>query len=117
MNTLENFIATRMTATCGFLTADHLAELAQIDRLCPVLVRCGGGRFTCPAQDAQHLIGCVRAGGDYVRDVCLPSGSLERAALWRAEPVTHVHTPPTAQKPAQGEPASGAGLFLGSAQA
>lgn len=57
----------------GFLTAAELADLAAFDRLRQVLVRCGQGRFRCPAQDATHFMRCVQAGGDYVRDVCLPA--------------------------------------------
>jgi hypothetical protein len=53
-----------------FLNERSLEELAREDRLAPVLVRCGGGRFTCPAQDAKHFIRIVTEhGGDYVRDV------------------------------------------------
>lgn len=57
----------------GFLTAAELGYLAGFDRLRQVLVRCGNGRFRCPAQDARHFMRCVEAGGDYVRDVCLPA--------------------------------------------
>ncbi len=57
----------------GFLTAAELADIVGFDRLRPVVVRCGQGRFRCAAQDARHFMRCVEAGGDYVRDVCLPS--------------------------------------------
>jgi hypothetical protein len=77
MNELQKFIASK---PMGFLAANELAELIRLDRLCPVLVRCGGGRFTCAAQDAAHFMDCVSAGGDYVRDVSFPVGSMERAA-------------------------------------
>ena len=54
----------------GFLTEAGLAELAKLDRLREVLVRTGGGRFLCPAQDAQHFIKAVELSEmDYVRDV------------------------------------------------
>jgi len=56
----------------GFLTNDELAELARLDRLRSVLVRCGNGRFTCAAQDVKHFIGMIGdSKGDYVRDVSL----------------------------------------------
>jgi hypothetical protein len=60
----------------GFITAAQLTELAADPqaRLTPVLIRCGGCRFTCPAQDAKHLIAIIsRDGQDYVRDVSLPA--------------------------------------------
>jgi len=79
MNTLQAFIA---GLDFGFLNEPQLKQLANLDRLHPVLVRCGGGRFTCPAQDAAHFIACVAGHGDYVRDVSVPAGSLERAANW-----------------------------------
>ena len=82
MNSLQSFIASK---PMGFLTEADMAELIKLDRLCPVLVRCAGGRFTCAAQDAAHFIKCAKAGGDYVRDVSLPVGSIERAAGWVQE--------------------------------
>ena len=62
----------------GFLYAAELRWLVGFDRHREVLVRCGAGRFLCSAQDAQHFIRCVVAGGDYVRDVSLPAGD----AIW-----------------------------------
>lgn len=61
----------------GFLTETEVAALAGRDstRLTQVLVRCGGSRFTCAAQDAARLIAAVEASGDHVRDVSLPAGS------------------------------------------
>lgn len=55
-------------------------------RLWPVLIRCGGGRFTCPAQDAIHFIRIIQQSlvlrgnpaphheQDYIRDVSLLAG-------------------------------------------
>lgn len=64
----------------GFLTETEVAALAGRDstRLTQVLVRCGGSRFTCAAQDAARLIAAVEASGDYVRDVSLHPDS----TLW-----------------------------------
>lgn len=56
----------------GFLGKEDLAVVATRDRLAQVLVRCGGCRFTCSAQDAQHLMDIIeRDAKDYVRDVTL----------------------------------------------
>lgn len=61
---------------CGFLTQDEVELLAgrEDGRLVQVLVRCGGKRFVCAAQDAPGMIEAVEAAGDYVRDVSLPAG-------------------------------------------
>lgn len=88
MNALQTFIQSK---PCGFLTDADVPELVKLDRLCPVLVRCGGCRFTCGAQYLDHMIKAIEAVGDYVRDVSFPVGSAERAASWQPEcPVTPV---------------------------
>ena len=96
MNKLQIFMAVNH----GYLTLPRLAELIELDRLCPILVRCGQCRFTCGAQDVEHLLRCIELGGDYVRDVSFPAGSLERAALWqdpdRAASLAR-HVPSTSQ--------------------
>lgn len=84
MNKLQQFIQSQ---PCGFLTSREDEDtLIALDRLFPMLVRCGGCRFTCAAQDIRHLVKCVEAGGDYVRDVSFPVGAFERAASWQPEP-------------------------------
>ena len=89
MNALQSFIQSKGFG--GFLRDADMPELIALDRLCPVLVRCGGCRFTCAAQDVEHLLKCIEAGGDYCRDVSFPVGSDERAAQWQPEcPVTPV---------------------------
>jgi len=55
----------------GCLSLGDLQKLVELDRLHQVLVRCGGGRFVCAAQDAEHFISLVEKGGDYVRDISL----------------------------------------------
>ena len=56
----------------GFIQEADLPDVVKENRLQPCLVRCGGGRFSCPAQDAKHFIDIIGASGkDYVRDVCL----------------------------------------------
>lgn len=82
MNKLQQFIASK---PCGFVTKDDMPELIALDRFCPLLVRCGGCRFTCAAQYLEHLMKCIEAGGDYVRDVSFPDGSLEEASDWVPE--------------------------------
>lgn len=86
MNKLQAFLS---TLPCGFITEAQMPQLIALDRLCPVLVRCGCCRFTCGAQDLAHLTKCIEAGGDYIRDVSLPVGWEARAATWQPEcPVT-----------------------------
>jgi hypothetical protein len=56
----------------GFFTETQLSELTKLDRLFQVMVRCGAGRFVCPAQDVEHFTAIIkREGSDYVRDVGL----------------------------------------------
>lgn len=83
MNKLQQFIQKHPG---GFITDADMPKLIKLDRLCPLLVRCGNGRFTTAAQNVAHFIKCVEAGGDYVRDVSFPVGSMERAADWSEEP-------------------------------
>jgi hypothetical protein len=92
MNKLQAFITKH-----PFLTDKTITELIDIDRLCPVLVRCGGCRFTAGAQDIPHLVKCIEAGGDYVRDVSFPVGSGERAADWIEKPQTLMQLPKAEQ--------------------
>ena len=103
MNTLQSFLA---TLPCGFLTDATLPKLVELDRLHPCLVRCGGGRFVCGAQDVDHFIKCVALGGDYVRDISIPARCEERAAQW--QPAT-----PYPLLAAQLKPATPAPLPLG----
>jgi len=57
---------------CGFISPEELAEVVKESRLHPVLVRCGGCRFSAPAQDVKHLTDIINASGtDYVRDVSI----------------------------------------------
>lgn len=62
----------------SFLTAEEVVLVAACEetRLFQLLVRCGGCRFVCAAQDVAHLIRCVEAGGDYVRDVSVPASAI-----------------------------------------
>lgn len=68
-------IAKIREAQHGFMFLEDIPYLIQHNRLAPVLVRCGGGRFTCPAQDVAHFINIVKLeGSDYVRDIGLVAG-------------------------------------------
>ncbi len=80
MNLLQQFIASK---PCGFITDADLPAIIELDRLCPLLVRCGGCRFTAAAQYIAHMIKAIEAAGDYVRDVSFPVGSMERAQDWK----------------------------------
>ncbi len=60
----------------GFFTTADVALLAADERgrLTRVLVRCGGCRFVCAAQDVSFLESAICAKGDYVRDYSVPAG-------------------------------------------
>lgn len=72
---LSQAITKKIRAQGGFLKTGDLPEIIATNRLQLLLVRCGGGRFLCPAQDLEHFIGIIEASGaDYIRDVSLPAG-------------------------------------------
>ena len=57
----------------GFITREMLPEIVKTNRFERILVRCGGGRFIVPAQDADHFIQIItRERSDYVRDLSFP---------------------------------------------
>jgi hypothetical protein len=62
----------------GFLTDRDTEVLAadEFSRLDSLLVRCGGCRFVCSAQDVTHIISALESSGDYVRDVAFLAGGL-----------------------------------------
>lgn len=75
MTTMAAFINRIKEDNCGFLRGPDIEELKALDGLAPVLVRCGGGRFQCAAQDAEHFLEIIASqGSDYVRDVGLVAG-------------------------------------------
>jgi len=69
--------------TMGWFLRLHQIEAIAADpntRLTQILVRCGGGRFSAPAQDVLHFIACIEGyakanpaaeHADYVRDCSL----------------------------------------------
>ena len=78
-------LAAAINSRGGCILHTELPAIVAIDRLMPLLVRCGAGRFTCPAQDAEHFIRIINQhrkvaealkhdiDADYVRDVSLPA--------------------------------------------
>ncbi len=67
MGIIQDLLADRM----GFISQNEIGAVEAQDRLWPCLVRCGGGRFSCPAQDVAHFVAIIDASADYVRDVSL----------------------------------------------
>lgn len=58
----------------GFITSDaDLAAIVSLNRFQQVLVRCGNGRFVCPAQDVKHFTDIIEKSDDYVRDISFPA--------------------------------------------
>ncbi len=88
MTPLQTFL---QTLPFGFMTTAQVEALITLDRFHPVLIRCGACRVTCAAQYVLHVIHCIDAGGDYVRDVSVPAGSLERAASLAPKPKPYVN--------------------------
>ncbi len=59
-----------LSENMGFVQDVDMAEIIEESRLHPCLVRCGNGRFSCPAQDVAHFVKIITEHGlDYVRDV------------------------------------------------
>lgn len=82
MNAFETFVKGR---PFGFITEADLPELIRLHRLCRCVVRCGACRFEAGAQDLAHLVKCIEAGGDYVRDISISPREIDAAASWRPE--------------------------------
>jgi len=58
----------------GYLNGPDVDELAKLDRMHQVCVRCNAARFTCPVQCCAHLCTIIgESGKDWVRDVSLLS--------------------------------------------
>jgi len=59
----------------GFITSpEDLQKIVAQNRFKMLLIRCGNGRFLCPAQDVQHFVDIInKEGTDYVRDISLPA--------------------------------------------
>lgn len=61
----------------GFVTAEDLDILEVEMPNLPLLIRCGGNRYVAQAQDAKARMDYVEETGDYVRDVSIPSRTLD----------------------------------------
>lgn len=57
----------------GFVTEIDINQIIKEDEDCPLIVRCGGGRFPVAAKGAASFIKTIESSGDYVRDVFIPS--------------------------------------------
>lgn len=56
----------------GFMSREEVRQLADLDRMRQVLVRCGNGRFVTSAQNVLWFVDIVeREGTDYIRDIAL----------------------------------------------
>lgn len=64
----------------AWLRQEEVAQIAgdPATRLTPCLVRFGGCRLICAAQDVEKIIAALEAAGDYVRDVSLSQAELLR---------------------------------------
>ena len=72
----------------GFFVSSDIARLAAhpSGRLTRVLIRAGGCRLICAAQDVTHIEACLTAGGDYLREVSLPA---DQRCCGRSRTPTH----------------------------
>ena len=64
----------------GFVTKDDLDLLKEEMPNLPVLIRCGRDRYVAQAQDAEARMRYVVENGDYIRDVSIPSRTLDDMA-------------------------------------
>lgn len=64
----------------GFLTKPAVAAMAASPswRHMMLLIRHGCGRISVAAEDVQYHVGKIEASEDYVRDVCLIAGTLDK---------------------------------------
>ena len=64
----------KIDANGGFLNETDISDLAELDRLRMVLVRCNNGRFLCPAQNVAWFSDLLESTGkEWVRDMSLPT--------------------------------------------
>lgn len=91
----------------GCLDLSNIHELASLDRLRLVLVRCGNGRFLCPAQNVEHFCNIIRRDFDahqndcdYVRDVSLPATDAAHRGSYHAHTVEGDYQPAPKSPPA-----------------
>ncbi len=72
---LRQMVENRAAQSQGFVTTVGVKAMANDSdyRLIPLLVRCGGCRFTAPAQNIAHLTEAIESIGDYVREISFPA--------------------------------------------
>ena len=69
-----NILDTIRNVQYGFILENQIEQIVAINRFEQILIRCGNGRFLCPAQDAKHFISIIeKEGSDHIRDVSLPA--------------------------------------------
>ena len=61
----------------GFITKSDLDLLKEEMPNLPVLIRCGRDRYVAQAQDAESRMRYAVENGDYIRDVSIPSRTLD----------------------------------------
>ena len=72
IQTARPALAEKIKGQGYFVTVDDVKRIVEIDRLHRVLVRCGGGRFACGAQDVEHFLAVIEASKmDYLRDLSI----------------------------------------------
>lgn len=64
-------------AQFGFVTKEDLDVLEVEMPNLPLLIRCGCDRYVAQAQDAKARMDYVEETGDYIRDVSIPSRTLD----------------------------------------
>jgi hypothetical protein len=65
-------LAKEITMQGFFMDVAQVRKVAEhpSTRLTMIMVRCGSGRFVCPAQNVEHFINIIdREKTDYVRDI------------------------------------------------
>ena len=62
----------------GFITKEDLDSLEVEMPNLPLLIRCGCDRYIAQAQDITDRMDYVEEVGDYVRDISIPSKTLDQ---------------------------------------
>jgi len=76
MTDLQKFLSS-IVPNGGYITSANIDELARLDRLRQVLIRCNGCRLVVAAQHVKHVIEMIdKADIDWVRDVALLSSDM-----------------------------------------
>ena len=74
----DKFKEKRKASNGGFVTSKDLPFIKSKDPKCKLLVKHSMGRFICPAQDLEFMMGCIeRDPQGYIRSVEFYSPSLK----------------------------------------